>query len=39
MISEGGQDLELGTDMISGWRWTGSESGVRYDLRLEVDMI
>ncbi len=23
--------------MILSWRWTGSETGVRHDLRLEVD--
>jgi hypothetical protein len=25
--------------MSSGWRWTGSETGVRHDLRLEVDKL
>jgi hypothetical protein len=29
----------MGTGMISGLRWTVSETGDRHDLRLEVDRI
>jgi hypothetical protein len=38
ILDWGGQDLRLGTDMILGWRWTGSGTRNRHDL-LKVDRI